>query len=136
MNLLCAKDLPGAESLSIDEGLSTLDQWAQHVRSETDRNYHHFRENPAYYYNSEAFYKMLMMAVVVYEDFGVRYDPKWIASPPENQTDDHFFADSRDILIHGMLGPEHMGTCSSMPILYIALGRRLGYHAPPYTGGY
>jgi regulator of sirC expression with transglutaminase-like and TPR domain len=63
----------------------------------------------------------------VYEDFGVRYNPKWIAPPSEIGRDDHFFADSRDILIHGMLGPQRMGTCSSMPVLYIALGRRLGY---------
>lgn len=127
MNLLCADGLPGAENLNVDECLATLDRWARHVKSETDRNHHRFQEDRAYYYNSEAFYKMLMMAVVVYEDFGVRYNPKWIAPPSEIRGDDHFFADSRDILIHGMLGPERMGTCSSMPILYIALGRRLGY---------
>ena len=127
MNLLCAERLPGAEDLKVDETLVTLDNWAQHIKSETDRNFHHFQEDPAYYYNSEAFYKMLMMAVVVYEDFGVRYDPKWIAKPSEIQGNDHFFANSRDIFIHGLLGPARIGTCSSMPILYIALGRRLGY---------
>ena len=26
-----------------------------------------------------------------------------------------------------MAGPQRMGTCSSMPVLYVALGRRLGY---------
>ena len=127
MNLVCAQDLPGAENLDVQECLATLDQWAEHVKSETARNNHHFREDPAFYYNSESFYKMLMMAVVVYEDFGIRYNPKWIAPPSEVHADDHFFADSRDILINGMLGPQRMGTCSSMPILYIALGRRLGY---------
>jgi hypothetical protein len=127
MNLLCAESLPGAEDLNVSEHLATLDQWAQHAKGEIDRNYHHFREDPAYYYRSEAFYKMLMLAVVVYEDFGIRYNPKWIASPSEIRGNDHFFADSRDILIHGMVGPQRMGTCSSMPVLYIALGRRLGY---------
>ena len=44
------------------------------------------------------------------------------------QPDDHFYADSHDILIHGLIGDDqHLGTCSSMPVLYIALGRRLGY---------
>ena len=127
MDLLCAEGLPEAEELKVEECLSTLDNWAQHIKSETDRNLHHFRENPAYYYNSEAFFKMLTMAVVLYEDYGIRYDPKWIAAPSEIQTDDHFFADSRDILIHGLVGSQRMGTCSSMPVLYIALGRRLGY---------
>ncbi len=127
MNLLCAEGLPGAENLNVDESLATLDFWAQHIKTEIDRNYHHFQEDPNYYYNSESFYKMLMMAVVLYEDYNIRYDPKWIAPPSEIQGDDHFFADSRDILIHGLIGDQHLGTCSSMPILYIALARRLGY---------
>ena len=132
MNLLCAEALPGAENMNVEECLATLDQWAQHIKAETDRNHHHFNEDPATYANSEAFYRMLMMAVVLYEDYGVRYNPKLITSPEATAADDHFFADSRDILIHGLVGPQHLGTCSSMPILYIALGRRLDY---PYSAG-
>ncbi len=127
MNLLCAQDLPGAEELNVDECLATLDQWARHVKSETERNFHQFQENPANFESSEGYFRMLMMAVVVYEDFGVRYNPQLISTPGENGGDTRFFADSRDILIHGLLGPQHRGTCSSMPVLYLALGRRLGY---------
>lgn len=127
MNLLCAEGLPGAENLKVEECLAMLDKWAEHAKREIERNHHHFREDPAYYYHSEAFYKMLMLAVEVYEDFGVRYNPKWIIPPSEIRANDGFFADSRDILIHGMVGARRMGTCSSMPALYIALGRRLGY---------
>lgn len=127
MNMLCAEGLPGAEEMKVADYQARLDQWAKHVKSETARNFHHFREDPAHFYNSEAFYKMLMLAVVVFEDFGVRYNPKWISLPSVTRADDHFFADSRDIFIHGMVGPQHMGTCSSMPVFYIALGRRLGY---------
>jgi hypothetical protein len=61
MNLLCAEALPGAESLNVEECLATLDQWAQHIKTETDRNHHHFKEAPATYSNSEAFYKMHQM---------------------------------------------------------------------------
>lgn len=127
MNMLCAEGLLGAEEMKVDAYLTALDQRAEHVKKETARNFHHFCEDPAHFYNSEAFYKMLMMAVVVYEDFHIRYNPKWIAPPSETRADDHFFTDSRDIFIRGMVGPQHMGTCSSMPVFYIALGRRLGY---------
>jgi hypothetical protein len=68
---------------------------------------------------------MLMMVVTVYEDVGVRYNPQWMGRPPTE--DDHFFADSRDVLLHGLVSGRRMGTCSSMPVLYIALARRLGY---------
>jgi hypothetical protein len=127
MSLLCAQDLPGAENMNVSRCLATLDQWAQHVKRETDRNYYRFRDDSAYYYRSEAFYKMLLLAVVVYEDFGIRYSPRWIAPPSEVRGNDHFFADSREIFIHGMIGAQRVGTCSSMPVLYVALGRRLGY---------
>ena len=53
------------------------------------------------------------------EDCGVRYNPERIYSPN--------FADSRDSFIHGMLDPTCGGTCASMPVLYVAVGRRLGY---------
>ena len=87
MNLLCAQDLPGAEELNVDECLATLDQWARHVKSETERNIHQFQENPANFESSEGYFRMLMMAVVVYEDFGVRYNPQLISTPGENGGD-------------------------------------------------
>ena len=34
--------------------------------------------------------------------------------------------DSRNLFVHGILGG-HGGTCVTMPVLYIAVGRRLGY---------
>jgi len=127
LNLLCAEGLPGSEHLNVEDSLRTLDQWALHIQRETDRNFHRYQKDPAYFYNSPSFYKMLMMAVVLYEDFHIRYNPKWIEAMTEIRADDHFAADSRDILIHGLVGPQRMGTCSSMPVLYVALARRLGY---------
>lgn len=128
MNLLCAEGLPGAENLKVNDDLATLDSWAQHIKSEIDRNFHHYRDDPAYFYNSTNFYKMAMMGVVLYEDYNVRYNPALIETPSETTPpDDHFFDDSNDILIHGLIAGRHLGTCSSMPVLYVALGRRLGY---------
>jgi regulator of sirC expression with transglutaminase-like and TPR domain len=128
MNLLCAEGLPGAENLNVNECMTTLDQWAQNITLQLDRNFHHYQENPAYFNNSTNFYKMVMMASILSSQFQVHYNPKLIESPTETQlTDDEFFADSPDILIHGLLGSQRMGTCSSMPVLYVALGRRLGY---------
>ena len=70
---------------------------------------------------------MLIMAVVLYEDYGVRYNPARIVMPGNIDPNDHFFADSRDIFLHGLLEGRKQGTCSSLPVLYIAVGRRLGY---------
>ena len=40
---------------------------------------------------------------------------------------DKFFADSRDVFLHGLTGEPGKGTCSSLPVLYVAVGRRLRY---------
>jgi hypothetical protein len=127
LNLICAEGLPGAENADAAESLTTLDQWADRVRSETDRNMYQYRSNPKHFENSDPYFRMLMMAAVVYEDFGVRYNPALITAPSETDANERFFTDSQDVFLHGLCGSRRMGTCSSMPVLYVALGRRLGY---------
>jgi len=48
---------------------------------------------------------MLMMAVVMYEDYGIRYNPERIGLPANMEAHDRFFADSRDIFLHGRRCP-------------------------------
>jgi hypothetical protein len=127
MNLRCAEGLRGSEGLDIPAALKVLDQYAEQVRSETTRNFHRYRDDPAEYDNSEAFYRLMILAVVLQEDFGVRYNPKWIASPQAIDPNDDFCASSQNLFIHSLTGPPMTGTCSSMPVLYVAVGRRLGY---------
>lgn len=126
-NIGCAEGLFVSKEVKVEVILSILDQWAAHVKTETERYIYRFRRNPAEYENSEGYFRVLMMAVVLHEDFGVRYNPAKIGVPGEASTSDGFFADPSDVFLHGLLGPKRMGTCSSMPVLYLALGRRLGY---------
>jgi hypothetical protein len=127
MNLLCAQHLPNAGEFNPSHLLATLDQWALRVQTETERHLYRFRANPAEFENSEGYFRMLMMAVVFYEDFNIRYNPQRMSSPGAINLDDRFFADSEDIFLPGLLGSRRMGTCSSMPVLYVAVGRRMGY---------
>jgi hypothetical protein len=129
MNLLCAEGLRGSEDLDVQQNLNTLDSWAQHVKDETFRNYHRFLDHPEDYKNSEAYYRMAMLAMVLQEDFNTHYDPER-ALPQirgRREPNDIFFADSKDVFIHGLLGGERHGTCSSLPVLYAAVAQRLGY---------
>ena len=119
MNLLCAEGLPGAAGLNIDKCLATLDEWATWVGHETDRHLYRFRCAPADYGHSEGYFRMLMLVTVLQQDFRVRYNPDRIGGID--------FRDSRDLFIHGLLEGPHTGTCASMPVLYAAAGRRLGY---------
>jgi hypothetical protein len=148
MNLLCAQELRGADGLDLEGCLVELDKMAARVRSETQRHLYRFQKNPAEFERSEGFFRMLMLAVVLCEDFSVRYNPERISAPGAVDPNDHFFADSRDIFLHGLLAPSlnpqlstlnrlatedgstlnrRTGTCSSLPVLQVAAGRRLGY---------
>ena len=127
VNLLCASGLPGAGDLDFNHSLAVLDQMAQRVRSETERNFHNYQENPSQYKNSANFYRMALMFVVLAEDFQVHYAANKIGSVGEARMRDGFFADAHDVFLHGLTGMEHAGTCSSMPVLQVAVGRRLGY---------
>jgi hypothetical protein len=127
INLLCAEGLRGAEGLDVSQCMKVLDDWTEYVRSETKRNFHRFRENPAEGDGSEAKWRMLMLLTVLQQDLRVQYNPARIEKPESSSPNDVFFEDSRDVLLHGLLGQHHTGTCSSMPVLYVAVGRRLGY---------
>jgi hypothetical protein len=129
MNLLCAEGLRGSENLDVQQNLDTLESWKQHVEDETTRNYHRFLEHPEAYQNSQSYYRMAMLAMVLQEDFNTHYDPER-AMPQilgKREPNDVFFADSKDVFIHGLLGGERHGTCSSLPVIYAAVAQRLGY---------
>ena len=126
-NLICAQGLPGAEHLDPVDSLTVIDGMAARVRSETERHLYRYQRNPAEFENSEGFFRMTMLMVVLAEDFQVQYAPNKIASAANAAPGDGFFADSRDVFLHGLTGKESRGTCSSLPVLQVAVGRRLGY---------
>ena len=130
INLLAAQGLPGAETLDVGKTLKTLDLWAAWVKHETDRHLYKFNKAPEEYSNSEAYFRILMMVCTLQEDFRICYnkDPKMRVGPVEVVPNDFtFFGKSQDLFVHGLTESEHQGTCASLPVLYVAIGRRLGY---------
>lgn len=123
MNLLCAQGLPGAEGLEIEQELAVLDRWAASVKFETDRDIHKFHADPSQFNNSEGYYRILMLVTVLQQDFGVQYNLDRVFQPD--------FTDCRDVFLHGLTqastGEHAGGTCVSMPVVYVAVARRLGY---------
>jgi hypothetical protein len=127
MNLLCQQGLSGTEGLDINRALSLIDQMAVRVKAETQRHLYRFERNRGEFENSEGFFRMVMMGVVLTEDFGIHYNPRQRTAPAETGPDDGFFADPQMVFLGGLLGPGRQGTCSSLPVLYVAVGRQLGY---------
>ena len=127
-NLLLASNLPGSENLDIDHLLRKLDDWTRQVQRETERGYYRFLQNPAEFNYSQGTYCILVLISVLERDLGVCYNPARISDPTfqDPYSIDPDVSNSADMFIHGLLdGPG--GSCASMPILYTAVGRRLGY---------
>ncbi|MGB7157989.1 MAG: hypothetical protein WBD40_07970 [Tepidisphaeraceae bacterium] len=128
MNLLCATGLPGAEDLDIAACMRTLDLWAGHVRQKTIEKARLFHRNRELCQNSESIFRMRILIETLQKDFGVHYNPdRALTMVDEKLASALELLDSRDALLHGLLGPTRAGTCSNMPVLYVAIGRRLGY---------
>lgn len=71
--------------------------------------------------NSEGKFRAAWMVTVLQRDLGVHYPQELIA-----MDDRSFLSRSDHLFIHGIIQGKG-GTCSSLPLLYAAVGRRLGY---------
>jgi hypothetical protein len=118
VNLACAADLPNAGPIDVPECLRRLDHYAEGVQRYTEPRLSVFRQRPAVYDHSEGIFRVVCLVAVLQRQFGVRYNPAKIP-------DDAPFGPP-DSFIHGALLGE-WGTCATLPVVYAAVGRRLGY---------
>lgn len=117
-NLAFSLGLPGAEKIDPALCLLTVNRWTEMVRNKTEQGSGQFQRRSEEYHNSWAYFRVLVMITVLQRDLGVRYNPAKIS-------EDAPF-DVNDVCISGIIQGEG-GTCASMPVLYAAVGRRLGY---------
>ena len=119
VDLACAVGLPGSERLDIPACLAWVDHAAAWVRHQTDATFDKLRRSPETYENSEGIFRVMAMMSVLWRGLGVHYNQERIDDPDQ-------FTDSRDDFIHGIIEGRG-GTCASLPVLLVAVGRRLGY---------
>ena len=122
LNMQSALGLPGTDYLTtelIESYVAKLDDWAEQIHQFTEQRQALFARRPSEYDNSLAQFRILCLATYLYKNLGVRYNHAFMQG-------EYDATDSRNLFIHGLLSG-HGGTCATMPVLYIALGRRLGY---------
>lgn len=119
-SLACAMGLPGSENLDQAACLAWIDKAAAWTRQHTDRTIERFQTQPEVFYGCEAIFRIVALYEVLQRRLKVRYAAHRIGDVTSP------WPDSRDHFIHGPISG-YGGTCVSLPMLTIAVGRRLGY---------
>ncbi len=117
-NLACAAGLPGSERIDIGLCLRTLDTWAEQTRQFTERVMPMFHSGRCDYPDSEPRFRIQAMITYLQRDLGSRFR--------FDKRSDEAVLEPADSFLHGILLGKG-GTCGSLPVLYAAIGRRLGY---------
>lgn len=130
VNLISAFGLPGTDGMDMGAMLSLLDSWVKGAADHVVRSAGRFHRHRARFGGSLARFRMTLVVEYLTRECGIRYSPERVADPDN-------FDDPADSFIHGLLGPQRTGTCASLPVLLVAVGRRLGYplrlvHAPAH----
>ncbi len=121
IDTVMAIGLPGAEDpKSYNSCPGKLDALAEHVRRYTEAHDGHLQRSPEKYGNSLAQFRMSLLVTFVQEALGVRAGPVSV--------DNSNGADSRSFSVHGIMSDDRCpATGITLPVLYVAIGRRLQY---------
>lgn len=120
-NLEHALGLPGSEGLDVEKCVRWVDEAARLVAQKTKGYFYQFKERPEEFGHSEGAFRMGWLVTLLQRDLGVRYRQDLVP------VSDHDFLKRADhLFIHGIIQGKG-GTCASLPSLYAAVGRRLGY---------
>ena len=116
MNIICARNVTRPEVLDTAKYVAQLDEWAAIAKRLEQKYLPAYEKNAARYDNALA-----------KQDLKCGYNMELISSGAmEDVRSPRFFRNSDDIFITGLL-KRGKGSCSSMPVLFVALGRRLHY---------
>ncbi len=122
INLACAEGLPGAEAIDPPRLLAALGAMALWCRQKTAHSWHFYDHNPDEFHGSKNVFRIMTMLGHLYKHFGVHYNPARVSRDSEYDP-----ADVKDNFIYGILSEHRMGTCATLPVFAVAVGRRLGY---------
>jgi len=127
INLACSAGLPGTATVSIEESLKTLDRWAEGAKRVADKNMFRFKDEPGKWANSENWFRVACLVRYLRTTARTEYDPTLKNHPSVARWDTSFYRDPSRIFMFGLLAGQRYGTCTSLPVLTVAVGRRMGF---------
>lgn len=127
MNIICARNVIKSELVDTKKYAAKLDEWAAIAKRLEQKYLPSYEKNAARYDNSLAKFKAVTLALTIQQDLKCGYNMNLIESGAMSDLrSPRFFRNADDIFITGLLR-NRRGTCASLPVLFVALGRRLNY---------
>jgi hypothetical protein len=120
VNLACAVGLPRTEGVEEAFCRQTLDGWAGRASAAMRQWEGDYRQQPERFEHSWPRYLAMTLLTVLNRHIGIGYHPHLKVPEP----DAVFHPDQT--FIHSLL-TEKLGTCASMPVVVVAVGRRMGF---------
>jgi hypothetical protein len=115
MNLIVARGIPALEHLDINRYAKIVDDWATRIDAANKSAEPYSKGEPAYLVSREFWMAGGMAVMLAGPAFGIRYTRETLTpGKPEQQ------------FVHGVIDGKR-GTCATMPVLYMAIGHRLGW---------
>ncbi len=130
LNLAVAREIPGLEKLDYDHYRCTVDDWTGKFRRWLPTVEHAFHQAPDKYKNDINFFRLGMLAQFLDQKVGIAYVEEQkraqIKDRKAGKRTGVRYTDPGQLLLYGLIDTKR-GTCATMPVLHVAMGRRLGW---------
>jgi len=120
LNLAVARGIPGLEDLDVEKYVSTVDDWTVQFRRELPAMERTFRATPHKWKNDIRFFRVGMLQGFLGHVIGIKYIEE------HKHAEAVHYTDPGQLFLHGLIDTNE-GTCGNMPVLHVAMCRRMGW---------
>lgn len=124
MSVAVAREISGCENLDYQHYKQVVDGWASDVSRWMTVAEGNFEKSPQEWRNDINFFRLGLLATYLTRERGVRYHEKY--SQEQKDGKNSKYEEPGAVLVHGLIDTLR-GTCATMPVLHVAIGRRLGW---------
>lgn len=119
MNIVVAKGIPSLANLDVGRYIALADQWAGNLRRRMPMLEENFHKQPGKWNNDLAIFRLGLVCQFLDVAIGIGYREEFV------NLKEHLYTNPSDLFLNGVMDTRR-GTCASMAILNVVIGRRVG----------
>ena len=120
LNFTVARGIPSLQALDIARYCRIVDGWTERFARVLPDMEARFLQTPGKWKNDIRFFRVGMLAGFLGHEIGLRYKDE------QKQARSVRYTNPSDLFLNGLIDSGE-GTCASMPVLHVAISRRLGW---------